>query len=91
VNGLLKYKQSRVYMPQDKLRLLVLEGKYDSPIAGHRGEKTTIAAVSRRYYWPCMKEDIVHFVKTCVKCQLNRASYQKQANFLHPLPIPSGP
>jgi hypothetical protein len=91
VNGLLKYKQSRVYVPQGKLRLLVLKEEHDSPIAGHRGEKATIATVSRRYYWPGMKEDITHFVKTCVKCQLNRASYQKQAGLLQPLPIPPGP
>ena len=91
VDGLLKYKQSRVYVPQGKLRLLVLKEEHDSPIAGHRGEKTTIAAVSKRYYWPCMKEEIAHFVKTCVKCQMNRASYQKQAGLLQPLPIPPRP
>ena len=45
VDGLLKYKQSRVYVPQGKLGLLVLKEEYDSPIAGHRREKTTIAAV----------------------------------------------
>ena len=91
VDGLLKYKQSRVYVPEGKLRLLVLKEEHDSPIAGHRGEKATIATVSRRYYWPGMKDEIAHFVKTCVKCQLNRASYQKQAGLLQPLPIPPGP
>ena len=34
-----------------------------------------------------MKEEITHFVKTCIKYQLNRASYQKQAGLLQPLPI----
>ena len=91
MDGLLKYKQSRVYVPQGKLRLLVLKEEHNSPIAAHRGEKTTIAAVSKRYYWPCMKEEIAHFVKTCVKCQMNRASYQKQAVLLQPLPIPPKP
>ena len=71
VDGLLKYKQSQVYVPQGKLRLLVLKEEHNSSIAGHRGEKTTIAAVSKRYYWPCMKEEISHFVKNCVKCQMN--------------------
>ena len=91
LDGLLKYKQSRLYVPQGKLRLLVLKEEHDSPIAGHRGEKTTIAAVSKRYYWPGMKDEVAHFVKTCVKCQMNRASYQKQAGLLQPLPIPPGP
>ena len=91
MDGLLKYKQSRVYVFQGKLRLLVLKEEHDSPIVGHRGEKTTVAVVSKRYYWPYMKEEIVHFVKTCVKCQINQASYQKQAGLLQPLPIPRGP
>jgi hypothetical protein len=34
---------------------------------------------------------ITHFVKICVKCQLNRASYQKQAGLLQPLLIPLYP
>ena len=68
VDGLLKYKQSWVYVPQGKLGLLVLKEEHDNPIVGHRGEKTTIAVVSKRYYWPPMKEELAHFVKTCVKC-----------------------
>ena len=88
VDGLLKYKQIQVYIFQGKLRLLVLKEEHDSPIAGHKGDKTTIAAVSKRYYWSRIKEEIAHFVKTCVKCQMNRASYQKQAGLLQPLSIP---
>ena len=91
MDGLLKYKQNQVYVPQGKLRLLVLKEEYDSPIASHRGEKSTIAAVSKRYHWLCMKEEIAHFVKTCVKCQMNQASYQKQTGLLQPLPILPGP
>jgi hypothetical protein len=48
LDGLLRFIQSQVYVPQGKLRLLVLKEEHDSPIASHRGEKTTIAAVSRR-------------------------------------------
>ena len=47
--------------------------------------------VLRRCHWPCIKEDITHFVKAWMKCQVNRASYQKQGGFLQLLPIPSGP
>ena len=39
VDGLLKYKQSRMYMLQHKLRLLAFKEKYHSPIAGYREEK----------------------------------------------------
>ena len=67
VDGLFKYKQSRVYMPQGKLRLLVFKEEYDSLIGGHRGEKKNHhKMVSRSYHWPCMKEDITHFVNAWV-------------------------
>ena len=38
-----------------------------------------------------MKNDIAHFVNTCVKYQMNRASYQKQAGLLQLLSIPLWP
>jgi len=47
--------------------------------------------VSRGYHWPCMKEDITHFVKAWVKCQVNQASYQKQTCLLQLMHIPPGP
>jgi hypothetical protein len=40
VDGLLKYKQRWVYVPQRKLRLFIFKEKYDSPIAGHKDEKS---------------------------------------------------
>jgi hypothetical protein len=36
VDGLLKYKQSWVYVFQRKLRLLYLKEKHNSPIASHK-------------------------------------------------------
>ena len=42
---------------------------------------------SRTYHWWCIEEDISHFVKAWMKCQVN----QKQGGFLQPLPISSGP
>jgi hypothetical protein len=36
VNGLLKYKQSWVYVALGKLKLWAFMEKYDSPIGGHK-------------------------------------------------------
>ena len=76
VDGLFKYKQSWVDVLQGKLRLLILKEKYQSPIAGHRGEKSqyssiknVILAVHEWSYNPlCQRLD---------ECQVNRTSYQK--------------
>jgi hypothetical protein len=35
--GLIKFKQTRVYVPSGKLRLTVLKEEHDNPLAGHRG------------------------------------------------------
>ena len=40
VDGLLKYKQSWVYVPQLALRLFIFKDKYDSPIASQKDEKS---------------------------------------------------
>lgn len=61
VDGLLKFKQRRVYVRQNKLRLLVLKEKNYNPIVNNK-------VVSRRYYWSCINEDKTHFVKSCGKC-----------------------
>jgi hypothetical protein len=45
----------------------------------------------RKYHWPCLKKGVIHFVKTCVKCQVKQTSYQKQTGLLQPFPILSGP
>jgi hypothetical protein len=39
VDGLLKYRQSWVYVSQRKLGILMFKEKYHTTIAGHRGEK----------------------------------------------------
>ena len=55
-------------------------------------EKTNhCRVVSKRYHWPCMKEDIAHFMKAWVKCQMNRVFYQKQTGLSQPLLIPPKP
>lgn len=87
---MIKYKQKRAYVPKGKLRLVVLKEEHKNPMTGHRGEKSTICWVSKRYYWPGMKEDIAHYVKICIMCQANRASYKQQAGLLWPLLIFDG-
>ena len=50
--GMIKFKQHRVYVSKGKLRLSVLKEEHDNPLAGLREEKSTICSVSKRFYWP---------------------------------------
>jgi hypothetical protein len=91
VNGLIYYKQSRLYLPEGKLRREMMREYHDSPLAGHRNDKVTTSELSKKYYWPNMKDDVHNYVASCSKCQMNKHSTKKQAGLLKPLPIPQGP
>jgi hypothetical protein len=91
VNGLIYYKQSRLYLPEGKLRKEMMREYHDSPLAGHRNDKVTTSELSKKYYWPNMKDDVHNYVASCSKSQMNKHSTMKQAGLLKPLPIPQGP
>jgi hypothetical protein len=58
---------------------------------GHHGEKTTKVVVGKKFFWPKMKQDVDHFMHTCVKCQNMKSIYKKKFGLYTPLPILSEP
>ncbi|QRV84949.1 Retrotransposable element Tf2 protein [Ceratobasidium sp. AG-Ba] len=62
---------------------------HDNPIAGHQGQARTLELISRRYYWPAMKQQVNRFVETCEICQ--RSKGHKHYAPQKPLPIPQKP
>jgi hypothetical protein len=90
-NGLLWYKQRRLYVPKGRLRDVLLKECHDGPLVGHGGAKRTTTFLKKSYYWPNLKEDAEEYVKTCLTCQQNRVVNKKQTGLLRPLPIPEGP
>ncbi len=46
--------------------------------------------VGKRFYWLEIKEDVEHFVRTCVKCQNTKSVYKKNKLY-GPLSIPNEP
>jgi hypothetical protein len=89
-NGLLWYKQIRLYVPEGRVRELFLKECHDEPLAGHGGAKRTTTFLKKSYYWPNLKDDAEEYVKTCLVCQQNRILNKKQVGLLQPLPIPEG-
>jgi len=90
-NGLLWYKQRQFYVPEGRVRELLLKECHDGPLAGHGGVKCTTMFLKKSYYWPNLKDDAEEYVKTCLVCQQNRTLNKKQAGLLQPLPIPKRP
>jgi len=89
-NGLLWYKQKRLYVPEGKMRDTILKECHDGPLASHGGAKRTTTLLKKSYYWPNLKDSAEEYVKICLTCQQNRTFNKKQASLLQPLPIPEG-
>lgn len=87
-NGLHYFKQTRLYVPDGELRKRLLHEFHDTPLAGHKGVRATMAELQKRYFWPCMGADVEEYVKACVKCQMAKHSTQPKIGKLRPLPIP---
>lgn len=67
----------------------VLFENHDHVTAGHRGQKKTYIALSRRYYWPGMRAYTTAYVGSCVQCRASKSVSQKPAGLLQQLMIPS--
>jgi hypothetical protein len=90
-NGLVWYKQNRLYVPEGSIRDTLLKECHDRPLAGHGGAKRTTTFLKKSYYWPNLKDSVEEYVKTCLVNQQNQIINKKQAGLLQPLPIPEGP
>lgn len=87
--GLIYYKD-KILVPQSK-RHLVLELFHDNNLfGGHFGQEATYRKTQVRYYWPNMYKEVIHYVNSCVQCQLCKAHRIKQQGLLTPLPIGEG-
>jgi len=76
-NGLLWYKQKRLYVPKRKMRDTIFKECHDGLLAGHGGAKRTTTLLKKSYYWPNLKDNAEEYVKTCLTCQQNRTLNKK--------------
>jgi len=51
------------------MRTTLIAKYHEPPQAGHGGTAKTTELISRRYYWPKIREDIKRFIKNCDRCQ----------------------
>jgi len=51
-NGLLWYKQKRLYVPEGKMRDTILKECHDGPLVSHGGAKCTTTLLKKSYYRP---------------------------------------
>ena len=59
-----------IVVPKDNiLQRGVIALHHDSQTAGHPGQKRTMQAIERNYWWPTIKFNTTMFVKGCAICQ----------------------
>jgi len=68
-DGLLWY-QGTIWIPNDEgIRTALIAKHHEPPQAGHGGTAKITKRISRRYYWPKIREDIKRLIKNCDTCQ----------------------
>jgi hypothetical protein len=89
-NGLL-YKKNRrnEQRPQRVVKpsevATILYNFHEDPLAGHFGFNETFRAISERYFWPDMGNDIKAHIQSCDTCQRRKRPIRTEP--LHPLKV----
>ena len=62
------------YIPDEDKRLSIMKGLHDE--IGHWDFATTYEIISGRFWWPKIRPDVAHFVRSCDVCQKVNPSEQ---------------
>ena len=89
VHNSVLYHLGKLCMPQGERNNIVREA-HTSLIAGHFGVGKTIANIQRYCHWPCMFDNVSHFIRGCSLCAKSKPSNRKLGLYT-PLPVPSHP
>jgi hypothetical protein len=57
-NDLHYFKKTRFYILKENLRKRLFHEFHDTPLAGHKGVRATMAELQKQYFWSCMGADV---------------------------------
>jgi hypothetical protein len=87
--GRLRYRE-RIWIPAyEPLSTELMQQTHDSALTGHPGRDTTLATLSRRFFWPGISQDVRRFCNNCDVCGRTTVWRDKRWGLLKPLPIPN--
>jgi len=85
-------QNERLVIPNvDAVKHAVIQECHAPPCVGHVGTNKTRELVERKFFWPTLGSDVRKYVNSCHQCQINKATNQRPAGLLQPLPIPCEP
>ena len=67
-NGIVKTLEGQVWAPSE-IRHVIMYHAHDSPQAGHRAWRTTLAKIRDHWFWPGMDEYVCNYCSQCHVCQ----------------------
>ena len=79
------FSADRIVVPT-ALRLQILQLAHDIPAAGHLGIRKTMSRLQPHFFWPHMHKYVIHYCKSCDKCQR-----QGKGRRIPPAPLVSVP
>jgi hypothetical protein len=86
--GVLLFRH-RIWIPDfEPLQTRLLQQTHDSHLTGHPGRDSTLAILTRSFYWPRMGAAVRQFVRNCDVCGRSHIWRDKKRGLLKPLPIP---
>eukprot|EP01052_Picozoa_sp_SAG31_P000101 SAG31_NODE_3_length_45830_cov_42.279701_28_plen_748_part_00 len=74
---------------QKNLRWMLFSEYHDTGMAGHRGLDATHAALSRRFHWKNMKQDVQKYIGACETCQQHKIRRQRKNTKITIMQLPS--
>ena len=85
----LYWKHSAVAIPDHaNLRQQLMRELHNTPCAGHLGVSRTTSLISRDYWWPSLRSDVLSYVRSCGACQRNKGATQRPFGEAQPLHVP---
>lgn len=85
-------QQNHIWLPQGcNFIPLIMSEFHSTPTGGHMGISKTLARINQNFMWHGMRDDVCHFVTTCLQCQQIKYDHRKSPGLLCPLPVPSRP
>lgn len=73
----------------EPLRTALVQKTHDSHITGHPGRDSTLAILSRSFFWPQQHKTVRQFVRNCDICGRTTVWRDRKRGLLKPLPIPA--
>jgi len=88
VDRVLRFR-GRVCIPEDlEVKGMILEEGHKSRFNMHPGMTKMYHDLKESFWWSGMKQDVAHFVSSCLTCQKAKAEHQRPRGMLQQLEIP---